>query len=82
MGIEPLSSSMFDDTLPHVVYDLGIDNLMERRQKAKQFDSAREVAIHLGVTMKKVFNNRAPETRIHSPFYNRDFAVRVARAKA
>lgn len=71
----------YEDRLPHIVYDLSIEDLAKRKEKAKVFDNAQQVADYLGCTLRKVFNNRAPGKRIKSNFMNREFAVRIQQEK-
>lgn len=51
-------AGMIEEGLSHIVYDLSIENLEERKQKAKHFDTANQVAKYLGVKLDTVFRNR------------------------
>lgn len=66
-----------DDNLPHIIYDLSIADVEERREKAIKAENARNVSILLGCTLKAVFENRIPGKTITSPFYGKKFAVRI-----
>ena len=47
-----------ENELQHIVYDLSIVDVNERREKAKLFDNANEAAAYLGVKVDVVFRNR------------------------
>jgi hypothetical protein len=62
---------------PHLVYDLTIEDLTERQRKAKLFENVKAVAKFLGVTEKKVVNNRMFPKKIRA--YNGNYySVRKA----
>jgi hypothetical protein len=67
------------DDVEHVVYDLSIQDVDQRREKANRFPSARHVATFLGVTPGQVFNNRLPGQRIWSDVHCGYFAVRTGK---
>jgi len=67
-------------TIPHLLYDLSIDNLQERQNNVQRFTSAKQVANHIGVVPKTVFENRLPGTRIWSSKHEKHFAVRVEKS--
>jgi hypothetical protein len=46
------------DSVPHIVYDMYICDLQERRLKAQVFDNVREVSGFLGVNVETIFRNR------------------------
>jgi hypothetical protein len=52
------------DSVPHIVYDMSIGNLQERRLKAQVFDNVREVSGFLGVNVETIFRNRKPKKYI------------------
>jgi hypothetical protein len=79
--LQPNRFTIDGDQLIHIVYDLSIENIDERKAKAKQFDNALQVAKYLGCTPKRVFNNRIPGKRIFSDLMNREFAVRIDQQK-
>lgn len=66
-----------EDRKEHILYDLSITDLIERKKNACILHNAKDVANLLGVTVKKVFNNRLPGKTITSAFNNKKFAVRL-----
>jgi hypothetical protein len=46
------------DSVPHIVYDMSIVDIQERRLKAQVFDNVREVSGFLGVNVETIFRNR------------------------
>lgn len=80
MTIEYLHTYPFAETdrnVPHVIYDLSITDINERREKAKHLDNVIQVAAYLGVTIKKVFANRTPGKKIEA-LNGKLYAVRVS----
>lgn len=79
MTIEYLHTYPFAelDECPHVIYDLSITDINERRSKAKHLDNVIQVAAYLGVTIKKVFANRTLGKKIEG-LNGKLYAVRVA----
>jgi hypothetical protein len=65
-----------ENELQHIVYDLSIQDVNERKQKAKLFDNANEAAAYLGVKVDVVFRKRVAGKKIKG-INNRMFAVRV-----
>lgn len=65
-----------ENELQHIVYDLSIEDVNERREKAKLFDNANEAAAYLGVKVDVIFRNRKPNKRIKG-ISGKKFAVRV-----
>ncbi len=65
-----------DNRLPHIVYDLSIKDLNERKQKAKIFDNAKEVAAYLGVKIETVFRNRTVGKQI-TGINKKQYAIRL-----
>ena len=53
-----------DIHVPHIVYDLSIESIEERRAKAQKFDNAKMVAAFLGCSVDTVFRNRVPKKQI------------------
>ncbi len=64
-----------DIHVPHIVYDLSIENIEERRAKAQRFENVAQVAAFLGVGVETVFRNRVPKKRIKA-INDRYYAVR------
>lgn len=57
-------AGMIESNLPHIVYDLTYEDLEERKQKAKIFNNANEVAAYLGVGVDVIFRGRFPKKRV------------------
>jgi hypothetical protein len=70
-------SFIHDNAVKHILYDLSIEDIAERRAKAVIKDSAAEVASYLGVAPRTVFKNRSPGKKIYSNFLKKHFAVRI-----
>ena len=64
------------DSVPHIVYDMSIEDLQERRFKAHVFDNAREVSGFLGVSVETIFRNRKPKKYIIG-VDNKKYVVRI-----
>jgi hypothetical protein len=64
------------DSVPHIVYDMSIEDVQERRLKAQVFDNVVEVSGFLGVTVETIFRNRKPKKYIKS-IDNKKYAVRI-----
>lgn len=64
------------DSVPHIVYDMSIEDLAERRTKAQVFDNVVEVSGFLGVTVDMVFRNRKPKKYIKA-LNGKMYAVRM-----
>jgi len=52
------------DSVPHIVYDMSIVDIQERRLKAQVFDNVREVSGFLGVNVETIYRNRKPKKYI------------------
>ena len=65
-----------ENELQHIVYDLSIVDVNERREKAKLFDNANEAAAYLGVKVDVVFRNRKVGKKVKG-INNKYFAVRT-----
>ena len=65
-----------ENELQHIVYDLSIQDVNERKQKAKLFDNANEAAAYLGVKVDVVFKNRIVGKRIKG-INNKSYSIRV-----
>jgi hypothetical protein len=64
------------DSVPHIVYDMSIEDVQERRLKALVFDNAVEVSGFLGVSVETIFRNRKPKKYIKA-IDNKKYAVRI-----
>lgn len=67
---------MIEQELKHIIYDLSIKNLEERKSKAKTFDTANEVAAYLGIKIDTVFKNRMVGRKV-TALNKKRYAVRV-----
>jgi len=65
-----------ENELQHIVFDLSIVDVNERREKAKLFDNANEAAAYLGVKVDVVFRNRKVGKKVKG-INNKYFAVRT-----
>jgi hypothetical protein len=65
-----------ENELEHIVYDLSIEDLDERKRKAQVFENAVRVAEFLKVKVDVVFKNRVAPKRIKG-VDGRNYAVRV-----
>ena len=65
-----------ENELQHIVYDLSIEDVNERREKAKLFDNANEAAAYLGVKVDVVFRNRKVGKKVKG-INNKYFAIRT-----
>lgn len=68
----------FEANLPHIAYDLSIEDIGLRKEKAKQFNNAREVAAFLGVKVDLIFRNRVVGKKVKA-INGKYFAVRIAK---
>jgi hypothetical protein len=64
------------DSVPHIVYDMSIEDLNSRRLKAKVFDNVLQTAAFLGVTVDHVFRNRKPKKYIKA-IDDKTYSVRL-----
>ena len=64
------------DSVPHIVYDMSISDVQERRLKALIFDNVREVSGFLGVSVETIFRNRKPKKYLIG-LDNKKYAVRI-----
>lgn len=69
-------AGLVESELRHILYDLSIKDVEERKSKAKLFDTANEVAEYLGINVDIVFRNRMPNKRIKG-LNQKEYAVRV-----
>lgn len=67
-----------ENELQHIVYDLSIQDVNERKQKAKLFDNANEAAAYLGVKVDVVFKNRVAGKKVKG-INNKFYAIRIIR---
>ena len=86
--MNPLSQNMGKLTLdkaeaggPHYLYDLSIENLEERRERKKKFDSAKLLAAFIGVPTEEIYDKRSVGHKIFSPRFQGWFAIRIAHEK-
>ena len=64
------------DSVPHIVYDMSIDDIQERRLKALVFDNVVEASGFLVVSVETIFRNRKPKKYIKG-LDEKKYAVRV-----
>jgi hypothetical protein len=64
------------DSVPHIVYDMSICDLQQRKLKALVFDNVVEVSGFLGVSVETIFRNRKPKKYIQA-IDNKKYAVRI-----
>lgn len=65
-----------ENELQHIVYDLSIVDVNERRERAMLFDNANQAAAYLGVKVDVIFRNRKVGKQVRG-INNKKFAVRV-----
>jgi len=64
------------DSVPHIVYDMSIEDIQERRLKAIVFDNVVEASSFLGVNVETIFRNRKAKKYIKG-LDNKKYAVRI-----
>lgn len=64
------------DSVPHIVYDMSIEEVKERKLKAQVFDNVVEVSGFLGVTVDTIFRNRKPKKYVRG-LNGKMYAVRL-----
>jgi len=64
------------DSVPHIVYDMSICDIQQRRLKALVFDNVVEVSGFLGVNVETIFRNRKPKKYIFG-LDKKKYAVRL-----
>jgi hypothetical protein len=64
------------DSVPHIVYDMSIEEVGERRTKAIVFDNVVELSGFLGVTVETIFRNRKPKKYVRG-LNGKMYAVRM-----
>ena len=64
------------DSVPHIVYDMSIEDVQERRLKALVFDNVVELSGFLGVNVETIFRNRKPKKYIKG-LDDKKYAVRI-----
>lgn len=69
-------AGMVEEGLKHIVYDLSIKNLDERKAKAIPFDTANQVAAYLGIKVDIVFRNRMVGKKV-TALNKKQYAIRV-----
>ena len=65
-----------ESSLKHIVYDLSIEDLTERKAKAKILDGSGQVAAYLGINIETVWKNRMPKKKVKG-INGRMYAIRV-----
>jgi hypothetical protein len=65
-----------ESDLKHIVYDLSIEDLTERKAKAKILDNSGQVASYLGINIETVWKNRMPKKKVKG-INGRMYAIRV-----
>lgn len=69
-------AGLIESELKHILYDLSIEDVEERRRKAKVFDTANEVADYLGINVDIIFRNRVIGKKV-TALNKKQYAVRV-----
>lgn len=64
------------DSVPHIVYDMSIGDVKDRRLKAQVFDNVVELSGFLGVSVDMIFRNRKPKKYIKA-LNGKLYAVRI-----
>lgn len=64
------------DSVPHIVYDMSIEEVKDRRLKAQIFNNVVEVSGFLGVTVETIFRNRKPKKYVRG-LNGKLYAVRM-----
>ena len=64
------------DSVPHIVYDMSIEEVGDRRTKAIVFDNVVELSGFLGVTVETIFRNRKPKKYVRG-LNGKMYAVRM-----
>jgi hypothetical protein len=64
------------DSVPHIVYDMSIEEVSERRTKAIVFDNVVELSGFLGVTVETIFRNRKPKKYVRG-LNGKMYAIRM-----
>lgn len=67
-----------EQSQPHWLYDLSIEDLEERRLKKQWFPGGHKLANFIGVPPKDIYDKRAPGHKIFSKRHNRWYAIRLA----
>lgn len=65
-----------ESSLKHIVYDLSIENLEERKAKAKILEGSNQVASYLGINIETVWKNRIPKKKVKG-INGKMFAIRI-----
>lgn len=64
----------------HLVFDLSIEDILERKNKAKRFDNVKQVADYLGVSVDTIFRNRSFGKRV-TGLNNKLYSVRLIKKR-
>ena len=65
-----------ESSLKHIVYDLSIEDLEERKAKAKILEGSGQVAAYLGINIETVWKNRMPQKKVKG-INGRMYAIRI-----
>jgi hypothetical protein len=66
-----------EDKIPVIVYDVSIEDMEERRKKAKTYASMKKAAQALGISDNGVKYCVSKRKRIFSPHLGREVAIRL-----
>lgn len=80
-GVQLHNQYLDESNLVHILYDLSIEDINERKAKAKEYANAKEVADYLGVRIERVWRNRMPNRRIKA-LNNKEYCVRIKKIKS
>lgn len=67
-----------ESSLKHIVYDLSIEDLEERKVKAKILEGSAQVAALLGINIETVWKNRMPTKKVKG-INGKMFAIRLVK---
>lgn len=72
-------SLYLDNAVPHILYDVSIPSIEERRKQAQIFPSAKHVANFLGIPPNQLYPFRTPGKRVKHRVTGKEYAVRIKR---
>jgi DNA-binding CsgD family transcriptional regulator len=67
-----------ESDLKHIVYDLSIEDLEERKAKAKILEGSAQVAALLGINIETVWKNRMPTKKVKG-INGKMYAIRLVK---
>lgn len=67
-----------ESSLKHIVYDLSIEDLEERKAKAKILEGSAQVAALLGINIETVWKNRMPTKKVKG-INGKMYAIRLVK---